>query len=334
MDHHEKSLRIGATAVLCALCLRLSSSGAVDPVVSWLSQPNTQAFLIYLETGRNVRFSPSGGENEEFSGESAAPVAATEAATVPEPLTFTAEDAVTLEITYGCGYRPDLAGLLTQPLEWDLAGTEPTVLIIHTHTTESYTKSEGEEYTESSAFRTLDENYNMVSVGDRLAEVLTAGGIAVLHDRSLHDYPSYNGSYNQTREAISQWLSQYPSIRLILDLHRDASGDLNNQLRTVVTADGQDYARMMLVMGTNASGLYHPQWEENLSLALKLQIVLEQQTPGITRPVSLRSTRFNQDLSPGSLLIEMGAAGNSHAEALRAAEKLGQAILALQWGSR
>ncbi len=332
MDHHEKSLRIGATAVLCALCLRLSGSGAMKPVVSWLSKPNTQAFLIYLETGRNVRFSPSNRENVDFSGESAAPVIATE--TVPEPLRFTAGDASALEVTYSCGYRPDLTALLTQPLEWDLTTREPTVLIIHTHTTESYTKSEGEVYTESSAFRTLDESYNMISVGDRLAEVLTAGGITVLHDRSLHDYPSYNGSYAQTREATSQWLAQYPSIRLILDLHRDASGDLNNQLRTVVTADGEDYARMMLVMGTNASGLDYPKWQENLSLALKLQAVLEQQTPGITRPISLRSTRFNQDLSTGSLLIEMGAAGNSHKEALRAVEKLGQAILALQYGSR
>ncbi len=332
MDQHQSSLRIGAAAILCALSIRLIASGILQPVLSWLLEPNTGAFLIYLETGRNVRFSPSSEEISNFDGESAAPVIATTPAE-PEPLTFTAADADGLELAYSCGYRPDLEALLTQPLSWDLIGSEPTVLILHTHATESYTQSQGESYEESSAFRTLDEDYNMISVGDRLEAVLTAGGVTVIHDRELHDYPSYNGSYSRAREAIQAWLEAYPTIRLVLDLHRDASGDINNQMRTAVTADGVDYARMMLVMGTNASGLYHPEWKENLALGLKLQVTLERQTPGITRPLNLRPTRFNQDLSPGALLIEMGAAGNSHDEALRSAEKLGEAILTLAQGS-
>lgn len=331
MDQHHKSLRIGAAAILCALSLRLVSSGILQPVLNWLMQPNTQSFLIYLETGRNVRFSPSLEENTNFDAESPPP----EITDIPEPepVTFTAEDAHMLEMTYGCDYRPDLEALLLQPLQWDLRGDEPTVLIIHTHTTEGYTKAPGEAYVESSAFRTLDENYNMISVGDRLTQILTAGGVTVIHDRDLHDYPSYNGSYTRTRTVISGWLEQYPTIRLVLDLHRDASGDLNNQMRTAVTVDGVDVARLMIVTGTDASGLNHPNWQENLALGTKLQVVLEQQTPGITRPINLRSSRFNQDLSPGALLIEVGAAGNSHEEAVRAAEKLGEAILILAKGS-
>ena len=328
MDNHQKSLRIGAAAVLCALALRLFAGGILQPVMNWLLQPNTQRFLIYLETGRNVRFSPSLEEKSNFAGESPAPQ-------LPEqmPLTFTAQDAAALEVTCTFGYDPDLESLLLRPLDWDLTGSEPTVLIIHTHATESYTQSPGEDYAESSAFRTLDESYNMISVGNRLAEVLAAGGITVIHDRELHDYPSYNGSYADAREAIQGWLDRYPTIRLVLDLHRDASGDLDNQLRTAVTVDGTDYARLMIVMGTDASGLNHPNWQENLALGLKLQTVLEQQTPGITRPISLRSSRFNQDMTSGSLLIEVGAAGNSHAEALRAAEKLAEAILTLKNGT-
>ena len=207
------------------------------------------------------------------------------------------------------------------------------MLIIHTHATETYTK-QGENYTESSDFRTLDEHYNMISIGDRVAEILSSHGISVLHDRDLHDYPSYNGSYASSREAIAEYLRRYPGIQLVLDLHRDASGDLNNQFRPVVQVDGQATAQMMLVMGTNASGQSHPDWQENLSLGLKLHVTLEQQAPGIMRPLCLRSQRFNQDMTAGSLLIEMGAAGNSHPEALRAAEQLAYAIVTLAQGSQ
>lgn len=326
MDNHKKALRMGAAVILCALALRLGEP-MLRPVVNWLLQPNTQNFLIYLETGRKVRFSPSLGENTELVGESAAPVLA-------QALTFTAQDAEALEVKYSCGYSPDLESLLLQPLNWDLTGGEPTVLIIHTHSTESYTKAPGEDYQESAAYRTLDEAYNMLSVGDKLADLLTDGGITVIHDRDFYDYPSYNGSYTRARSAIAQWLEKYPGICLVLDLHRDASGDEDSQLRTALTVDGVDYARLMLVMGTDAGGLSHPDWQENLALGLKLQTVLEQVQPGITRPITLRSSRFNQDLTQGSLLIEVGAAGNSHDEALRAMEILAEAILRLAQGSR
>jgi stage II sporulation protein P len=120
----------------------------------------------------------------------------------------------------------------------------------------------------------------------------------------------------------------------VLDLHRDAAGEGKNQFRPVVSAEGVDTARIMLVMGTDTGGLKHPEWQENLALGLKLQAQLERQAPGITRSLSLRSQRFNQDLTKGSLLIEMGAAGNSHAEALRAAEQLAQAVIALARGTQ
>jgi stage II sporulation protein P len=174
----------------------------------------------------------------------------------------------------------------------------------------------------------------MISIGDRVAEILSSHGISVLHDRDLHDYPSYNGSYASSREAIAEYLRRYPDIQLVLDLHRDASGDLNNQFRPVVQVDGQAIAQMMLVMGTDASGQSHPDWQKNLSLGLKLHVTLEQQAPGIMRPLCLRSQRFNQDMTAGSLLIEMGAAGNSHPEALRAAEQLAYAIVTLAQGSQ
>lgn len=332
MDQHNRVLRFGAAVIAWAVVARLAAGGAFQPLLDWFFQPNTQAFLIYLETGRHVRFSPSMEAFSESVGESPGPQIPL---SVPEAVlpVFSPEDMELVDILYACSLRPDNESLLSQPLTWDLTGDMPRVLILHTHTTESYTKS-GESYQETAAFRTLDENYNMLSVGQRVAQRLQEAGICVIQDRSFHDYPSYNGSYNHARKEILQILQENPGIQLILDLHRDASGDLNNQIRPVASVDGQDTAQIMLVMGTNAAGLTHPDWEENLSLALKLQTQLERQAPGITRPISLRSQRFNQDLSPGALLIEMGAAGNTHAEALRAADQLARAIIALSRGTQ
>ena len=333
MDHHQQSLRLGATVIACALLLRLNASGFFAPVADFLSRPSISSLLIYLETGRIVRFSPSSEDIIVFSPESATPdfaIDPTETAILPA---FMAEDAASIEIKYGCSLRPDLEELLVQPLDWDLHSGAPTVLILHTHATESYTKAKGEVYKETSAFRTLDEEYNMVSIGDHVAKLLEAGGITVIHDRQLHDYPSYNGSYNHARKSMAEILKKYPTIRLVLDLHRDASGDNYNQMRTEAEVNGKASAQLMLVIGTDASGLKHPQWEENLALGLKLHSQLERIAPGICRYVNLRGQRFNQDLSPGALLVEVGAAGNSHEEALIAAEVLAQGILDLAKGT-
>ena len=339
MDLHGRTLRFGAAMIICAVLARLGLSGAFLPMLDWFARPQTQSFLVYLETGRKVRFSPSVQEftnpDEEIPPVTELPEEKEEPPEeeeAPELPVFSAELGDLTDILYACSARPDLDALLEQPLVWDLTGPEPQVLILHTHATESYTK-QGEDYKESSDFRTLDEDYNMISVGTRVAELLQAAGIPVIHDRQLHDYPSYNGSYNHARKAIQTVLGEYPGIRLVLDLHRDASGDLNNQFRPVVTVAGEATAQIMLVMGTDTGGLKHPRWQENLALGLKLQAQLERQAPGITRALSLRSQRFNQDLTTGSLLIEMGAAGNSHGEALRAAEQLARAIIALAKGT-
>jgi stage II sporulation protein P len=340
MDQFKRTLRFGAAVISWAVVARLGASGAFRPLEDWFRRPDTQSFLIYLETGRKVRFSPSLEENTNpvtlppIPTETAVPETAPPETEPPPALpVFSAQDTVLTEVKYSCSLRPDLETLMGKPLSWDLTDREPRVLILHTHATESYTRR-GEDYKESSAYRTLDEGYNMISVGARVAELLQEEGIGVIHDRQLHDYPSYNGSYNHARKSIQAILEENPSICLVLDLHRDASGDLKNQFRPVAEVEGEDTAQIMLVMGTNAAGLNHPHWQDNLSLGLKLQAQLERQAPGITRPISLRSQRFNQDLTKGSLLIEMGAAGNSHAEALRAAEQLAKAIIALSRGTQ
>ena len=334
MDHQQRSLRFGASFIVCALLLRLAAGGYFQPVAEFLAKPNIASFLIYLETGRIVRFSQSSEVLEVFAYESAIPDFALKLkAEEKTPPVFSAADADTVLFKNSGGLDFDARALITHPLEWDLTGESPTVLILHTHTTESYTRSVGEDYKESSAFRTLDEKYNMISVGDHLAAMLEAGGISVIHDREFHDYPSYSGSYNHARRSIESYLKQYPSICLVLDLHRDASGDLDNQMRTHATVDSKSSAQIMLVVGSDKNGLKHPNWQENLALALKLQVQLERQSPGICRKMNLRAQRFNQDESPGALLVEMGAAGNTHPEALLAAEVLAKAILDLSQGA-
>lgn len=315
MKQLTRARRVGITAVLCALVLRLWLGGWGGQALDFLTSPDSAAFFLYLETGRDVRFSSS---LPAFSPDF---MESPPAATVPtEPVLpdFSAEDE--LSLYYAAAVEPDIGKLLSRPLEWNLKENPPSVLILHTHTTEGYAETPG--------WRTTEESGNMVAIGDIVADGLTEQGIGVLHDRKLHDYPSYNGAYVRTRKSLAEYLRQYPSIRLVLDLHRDAAGEGSRQMRTQATVAGEPSAQLMIVIGTN-----YDTYEENLSLGLKLHVQLERMYPGITRPLQLRAARFNQDLCPGALLIEIGAAGNTQQEARRAAEALTQALAALALGT-
>ena len=323
MKQYERAKRVGLTAIALALVLRLYLADVPEKIAAFLAKPDVAAFLIYLETGRDVRFSPSLGVFSPDFAESF-PAAAKEPE-IPEIPAFSGEEPV--EVFYAADRNPDIPGLLAKPLVWQLHADAPTVLILHTHSTESYTKK-GEVYKETSSWRTLDENYNMLSIGAAVARRLNEAGIPTVQDRELHDYPSYNGSYVDARKSIRAILEENPTISLILDLHRDASGEGAAQMRTRAEVNGQPSAQLMVVLGTNHKG-----YEENLSLGLKLHVWLEEKYPGLTRPLQLRAQRFNQDLCPGALLVEVGAAGNSHAEAMTAAEALADAVIALAEGS-
>lgn len=337
MDHHQKVIRASAAALILAISLRLLGGGILNPLAAVLQKTAVQSFLIYLQTGRVVR-QPQPALPEQTAPPSEATEPAIPHITQPETLqkpVFSEADLERVSMLYRCDYRPELEPLITAPLSWDLTGGAPTVLIVHTHATESYTKSPGEEYEETVTYRTLDEGYNMVSIGAEVARVLTAGGISVLHDRGYHDYPSYNGSYANARVTIQEYLRKYPSIQLVLDIHRDASdGSDGSQLSTSATVGGQPASQLLVMVGTDAQGNYHPNWQENLSLALKLSAQLERADPGVTRPVTLRGERFNTDLTAGSLLIEVGGAGDTHSEALLAANALARGILALARGTQ
>ena len=199
----------------------------------------------------------------------------------------------------------------------ELTPEEPQSLILHTHGSESYTPAGDVDVVWSGNYRTTDSRYNVVAVGDAMAEVFAEAGISVLHDRTLYDYPSYNEAYDRSLAAIESYLAQYPSIRFILDIHRDAIADSDgNQYKVVSTVDGEETAaQMTLVVGSDGSGLPHPDWMENLKLSVALQQDILTEYPTLMRPILLRDSRYNQHATTGSLLVEVGAAGNSPEEA-------------------
>jgi len=313
MDIDRRILQICTAVLLGAVILRLLS-GPVGTMVHNMDMADVASALLFLQTGRVVRLVDT---PQDHIPEETQPTQPQKEA----PWVFTPADAGLVTCS-GCD-GADIEQLLSKPLDWE----DPGVLILHTHATESYTNTEG--YTESSDYRTLDEGYNMLSVGAYLAELLQAKEMEVYHDLTLHDYPSYNGSYENSRKTAQAYLQEDPSIGLVLDLHRDAMVDSQgNQIGYTVDTDSGKAAKVMLVVG-----VWNDNWQENLALAVKLHARLEQLCPGICRPISLRNSRFNQDLSAGSLLIEVGAAGNTRQEALRSAEILAEAITSLSAGA-
>ena len=224
------------------------------------------------------------------------------------------------------GLTVDLAAAAASPLSFTLPAEGPQVLIVHTHGSEAYTPAGEDVYVPSdNNTRTLDNNYNVVRVGEEMARVFTELGLSVLHDTTLHDYPQYNGAYDRSAQTVSAYLEQYPSIRIVLDVHRDALiGEDGTVYKAVTRIDGVDTAQVMLVLGSSEGG-EHPNWMENLSLACKLQQSMNTLYPTLARPMTMRSARYNQQLSPGSVLVEVGTHGNTLQEALSAARLFARA---------
>ena len=215
------------------------------------------------------------------------------------------------------------AALTQSDLQADFAAklTEdaPQVLIVHTHGCEAYTMPAGEEYEASDDHRTLDERYNVVRVGDEIARVLEDAGIGVVHDRTLHDYPNYSGAYNRSLAAIEAARKEHPSLVYILDVHRDAVSDAEGRQYKLLCAEEPNAAQLEFVVGSDGGGLNHPRWRDNLCLACAVQETLLNDYPTLLRPIIVRNSRYNQQVSVGSLLLEVGTAGNSLDEALNAA---------------
>ncbi|MBQ7951252.1 MAG: stage II sporulation protein P [Clostridia bacterium] len=206
--------------------------------------------------------------------------------------------------------------LLKKPLIFDNSTGGYKVLVVHTHTTESYFPND----------RDNDENKNMIRVGKEFVNVLEKNHIQTLHITKVHDVP-YTTSYKKSLESVNAALKEHPSIEVVIDLHRDALYDANGgKIKPLTTINGEAAAQVMIVTGTEKGGLPHPNWIDNLTFAVKVQNNLQQHYPNLARPVDLRKERFNTHTTKNSIIFEIGANGNTIEEAIAGAKLAAQAV--------
>ena len=232
------------------------------------------------------------------------------------------------------GFEVDLEVLMAAGPSQKLPASGYQVLIIHTHTSEAYTPDSDDNYMRTDSYRTEDTRYNIVRVGDELTACLESFGLSVLHDRESYDYPSYTGSYSRSGAAIERHLARHPEIAIVLDVHRDAIGSNDTVYKTVAELDGRPCSQIMLLAGTGENGLSHPNYMENIKLALYMQKAVVDSYPTLARPIAMKKERYNQQLTTGSLILEVGSSGNTLEEALRAvrlfADAVGPALVELK----
>ena len=223
----------------------------------------------------------------------------------------------------------DIDELLSSKLGYTIAKNgEPQVLIIHTHATECFIDSDRDYYTSSDKTRTTDNNYNVTALGETVANKLNGAGIKTLHDKTQHDYPSYNQSYSRAASTIKGYLKKYPSIKVVIDIHRDSVQVDSTKTKLTAKIDGRQAAQVMLVMGSQSGNVKNfPNWKENLKLAVRLQKNIESMYPNLARPLSLMSRSYNEPLTTGSMLIEIGTEANSFFEAQYSASLIGEALI-------
>lgn len=214
--------------------------------------------------------------------------------------------------------------LTQEMLTPDITIENKNILIFHTHSCESYTASEQYPYTPTGNFRTTDLNFTVTRVGTELTTQLQQYGYNVIHDTSYHDYPSYNGSYTNSLKTVESLLQTNPSD-IIIDLHRDAIGSRSDYAPTVKIGD-EEAAQIMFVIGTNAGGLWHPNWNQNLKFAVKVQEKAEELYPGLFKPIMLTTSRYNQHTGKYANIIEVGATGNTLEQCLTSMKYLAKVM--------
>lgn len=224
-----------------------------------------------------------------------------------------------LNLNNNTSYSVDLKEYLQKefPIKSEIT-QEPLVLIIHTHGTESYLPSGYDFYSPDEDFRSEDEKETVVHIGEVLSQRLWELGIPNYHDRTMYDINSFNDAYYNSYEGMKQALEKFPSIKYIIDLHRDSIFDSQgNNIKPLTEIEGEKCAQLMLVVGTDGYGT-HPNWRQNLVFATHLQNKLNQDYPTLARPLNLRNSGFNQSACSGSVIVEAGSCGNTVEEVEKA----------------
>lgn len=223
----------------------------------------------------------------------------------------------------------DIAAELKKEVDLKIENkSDPIVLIYHTHTTEGYQTLDLGWYSNSVVTRSKDPATNMVRVGEEIAEQLEKAGIGVIHDTTIYD-TTYSGAYYRSEDQIEKYMEKYPSLQVLLDIHRDAIKNPDTGVMTKPTAEinGKKAAQIMIVSGCEDGGVVgFPDWEYNLRFALNLQKECEDKYPGLVRPLFFCSRQYNMHKSHCSLLIEMGSDANTLDEAAYSGRLLGDVL--------
>lgn len=226
---------------------------------------------------------------------------------------------------------PNIAELLALDLSTSPT-KEPLVLVLHTHTSEGYL-AEASPYIEGDLGEvtyTREEERNVLAAGRAFVQALEKKGITAIHCTVMHDDPTLSGSYERAAESIRFYREQYPSIRYVVDIHRDAILTTEGEyIRAATEAAGESIAQILPVVGSNAGGWEHNTWEGNLALSLQLRRELNQNGMAVCRPPMVKSATYNQEMAPFAILLEIGTGANSIDEILVAATLAGEAFAQL-----
>lgn len=215
--------------------------------------------------------------------------------------------------------------LTNEMLVPDITIENKNIVLFHTHSCESYTSSEAYPYTPTGTFRTTDLNYTVTRVGTELENQLKQYNYNVIHNTSYHDYPAYNGSYTRSLATVENILQTTPSD-IVIDVHRDAIGSRSDYAPTVKIGENDVAAQIMFVIGTNNGGLWHPNWNQNLKFAIKIQEKAEEMYPGLFKPIMLTKSRYNQHTGKYASIIEVGATGNTLEQCLTSMKYLAKVM--------
>ena len=215
--------------------------------------------------------------------------------------------------------------LTQEMLKPDITIENKNIVLFHTHSCESYTSSEKYPYTPTGTFRTTDLNYTVTRVGTELENQLKQYNYNVVHSTSYHDYPAYNGSYTRSLETVENILKTTPSD-IVIDVHRDAVGSRSDYAPIVKIGEEDVAAQIMFVIGTNNGGLWHPNWNQNLKFAIKIQEKAEEMYPGLFKPIMLTKSRYNQHTAKCASIIEVGATGNTLEQCLTSMKYLAKVM--------
>lgn len=352
------ALMIGAGSILKTLPKLTSLGQKLGVLSAVMTLPEGAYGLLENSSPHDVTLSadenpvstlePLGDESAASQESSALEPAANEASSqpAPEPEIPDGNKAVLVHKTYTAApsniYIPlengfiknctshttaEIEEAISKPPAFTIENTdEPQVLIMHTHTTESYLPFTGDYYDKTYSSRSTDNSQNMVAVGNKIEEELKKAGISVIHDTTQHDYPSFNGAYDRSAVTVQNYLKKYPSIKVVLDVHRDAIVSGDTVTAPVAEVNGKTAAQVMIVNGCANENINYPNFFQNLSFSAALENQMEGDYPGLTRPVLFDYRKYNQHMTTGSILLEVGGHGNTLEQAIYSGELIGSSL--------